>query len=49
VAKELDDASARRARLKSDLETGPVMNDLELDYAEDQLLRRLAGLPPPPD
>ena len=45
VAKEQDGARARRARLKNDLETGPVMSDLELDHAEDQLLRKLAGLP----
>jgi hypothetical protein len=49
VAQQQDGARARRVRLKNDLETGPVMNDLELDYAEDQLLRRLAGLPPPPE
>jgi hypothetical protein len=27
----------------------PVLNDLEADYLEDELLRRLAGLPPAPE
>lgn len=28
---------------------GPVPSDAESDYLEDQLLRRLAGLPPAPE
>jgi hypothetical protein len=34
---------------KSDMYPEPVVNDLEADYLEDELLRRLAGLPPPPE
>jgi hypothetical protein len=34
---------------KSDLYPEPVPNDLEADYLEDELLRRLAGLPPAPE
>jgi predicted transcriptional regulator len=49
VAKQQDDARAATVSAKRDLETGTVMNDLELDSAEDQLLRRLAGLPPAPE
>jgi predicted transcriptional regulator len=45
VAKQQDDSRGIAAREKSDMQTGPVLTDLELDFAEDQLLRRLAGLP----
>jgi hypothetical protein len=34
---------------KSDVYPEPVVNDLEADYLEDELLRRLAGLPAAPE
>jgi hypothetical protein len=34
---------------KSDVYPEPVLNDLEADYLEDELLRRLAGLPAAPE
>jgi hypothetical protein len=34
---------------KSDVYPEPVVNDLTADYLEDQLLRRLAGLPAAPE
>jgi hypothetical protein len=34
---------------KSDVYPEPVVNDLEADFLEDELLRRLAGLPPAPE
>jgi hypothetical protein len=34
---------------KSDVYPEPVPNDLTADYLEDQLLRRLAGLPAAPE
>ena len=49
VAKQQDDSRRIAAREKSDLQTGSVPGDLEADYLEDQLLRKLAGLPPPPE
>jgi hypothetical protein len=34
---------------KSDMYPEPVVNDLTADYLDDQLLRRLAGLPAAPE
>jgi predicted transcriptional regulator len=45
VAKQQDDSRRIAAREKSEIRTGPLLTDLELDFAEDQLLRKLAGLP----
>jgi hypothetical protein len=52
LAPHMDDspADSRTAAntKKSDLYPEPIPNDLELGYLEDELLRRLAGLPPAP-
>jgi hypothetical protein len=48
MAKVQDDSRAAAAREKHDTGIEPIPNDLTADYLEDQLLRRLAGLPPPP-
>jgi hypothetical protein len=49
VAEIQADARSSVARAKSDLETDPVPTDAESDFLDDQLLRRLAGLPEAPD
>jgi len=41
------DSRTATSRKNGDLE--PVPNDLEAGYLEDELLRRLAGLPPAPE
>jgi hypothetical protein len=43
-----DDTRAAAAHEKTDGGIEPIPNDLTADYLEDQLLRRLAGLPPAP-
>jgi hypothetical protein len=48
MAKVQDDTRTAAAGEKPDTGIEPVPNDLTADYLEDQLLRRLAGLPPPP-
>jgi hypothetical protein len=37
------------SRKSGDVHMEPVPNDLEADYLEDELLRRLAGLPAAPE
>ena len=48
VSKVQDDTGAAAAHEKQDTGIEPIPNDLTADYLEDQVLRRLAGLPPPP-
>jgi hypothetical protein len=43
------DSRTASSTKKSDLYPEPVPNDLTADFLEDELLRRLAGLPPAPE
>jgi hypothetical protein len=43
------DSQSAPSTKKSDVYPEPVPNDLTADYLEDQLLRRLAGLPAAPE